>query len=60
MGTENRKAITVEVKIVSAATGKLILGPQKVKADADYDYVDPNSLRDVSRNVLLMGSSKST
>ncbi|NGX37814.1 MAG: hypothetical protein K1000chlam2_00977 [Chlamydiae bacterium] len=48
MGTENRKSITVEVSVVNGTTGKLILGPQKVKADADYDYVDPNSLRDVS------------
>ena len=48
VGTENRKAITVEVSVMNAATGKLILGPQKVKAEADYDYVDPNSLRDLS------------
>jgi len=48
IGIENRKDITVEVRVVNATTGKLILGPQKIKADADYDYVDPNSLRDLS------------
>lgn len=48
IGTENRKSISVEVSIVNATTGKLILGPQVIKADAAYDYDDPNSLQDVS------------
>ncbi len=48
IGTENRQAISVEISIVNATTGKLILGPQTIRADADYDYVDPNSLQDLS------------
>ena len=48
IGIENRKAITVEVKIVNTSTGDLILGPQKIKASATYDYDDPNSLFDLS------------
>ena len=48
VGHENRKSVTVEVRVINSTTGKLILGPQKVKAEADYDYIDPNSLQDVS------------
>ncbi len=48
MGTENRKAISVEVSVVNATTGKLVVGPQTVQADAEYDYADSNSLRDLS------------
>jgi len=48
IGTENRKEMSVEVSVISAATGKLIAGPQIIKADAEYDYVDPNSLQDLS------------
>ncbi|MBS0630099.1 MAG: hypothetical protein JSS30_07765 [Verrucomicrobia bacterium] len=48
IGTENRKEITVEVCVIDATTDKMIAGPQVIKADAMYDYVDPNSLRDLS------------
>lgn len=48
LGTENRKEITAEVCVVKTSTGELILGPQKIKASADYDYDDPNSLVDLS------------
>ncbi|NGX39654.1 MAG: hypothetical protein KR126chlam1_00987 [Chlamydiae bacterium] len=48
IGIENRETISVEVCVESARTGKCILGPQIVKARVDYDYADPNSLRDLS------------
>jgi hypothetical protein len=48
VGTENRKEIIVEVSVIDASTSRLIAGPQIIKADAQYDYVDPNSLRDLS------------
>lgn len=48
IGIENRKGINVEVSVENATTGKLVLGPQIIEADADYDYVDPNSLQDLS------------
>ncbi len=48
IGTENRKEIFVEFSVISAATGKLVVGPQTIRGQADYDYVDPNSLQDVS------------
>ena len=48
MGIENRKTISVEITIEDSQTGKCILGPQIIKAGADYDYDDPNSLQDLS------------
>lgn len=47
IGIENRKDITVEVKVVKTSTGDLILGPQKIKASSSYDYEDPNTLFDL-------------
>ena len=48
IGTENRKELAVEVSVISCCSGKTIIGPQTLKADASYDYVDPNSLQDLS------------
>lgn len=48
LGIENRKTITVEITVTSSATGEKIIGPQVIKASADYDYADPNSLADLS------------
>lgn len=48
IGIENRKDITVEVCLTDAATGELILGPQKLKAAVSYDYDDPTSPVDLS------------
>lgn len=48
IGIENRKTITVEVTLVSNATGCNLIGPQVVKADATYDYFDQNSLKDLT------------
>lgn len=48
VGIENRKTSTVEVTVLSAATGCRVLGPQVVRAHADYDYVDPNYIGDLA------------
>jgi len=48
MGIENRKAISVEITVVNTTTEKPILGPQILQASSDYDYVDSNSLQDLS------------
>lgn len=47
IGIENRRAITVEVSVVDCC-GNSVIGPQTIKAFADYDYVDSNSLQDLS------------
>jgi len=56
IGIENRKDITVEVKVVKTSTGEPVLGPQKIKASIDYDYDDPNSLLDLSVVNPFLGS----
>lgn len=47
-GIENRKTISLEVSVVNSATDALVWGPHIIKADATYDYVDSDSLVDLS------------
>jgi hypothetical protein len=48
IGTENRRTIIAVVTVIDPSTHTAVLGPQTVKADADYDYVDSNSIRDLT------------
>lgn len=48
VGDENRKALFVEVSVSERVSGKCILGPEIIQVDAVYDYVDDNSLKDLS------------
>lgn len=48
VGVENRKTLDVEISVVSGVTGKCVLGPEIVRSEAEYDYVDDNSLKDLS------------
>ena len=48
IGTENRETITVEVKLIDTYTQEIVLGPEVITASADYDYVDSNSIRDLT------------
>lgn len=48
VGIENRRHLTVEVKLIDSYTDKVLIGPVHVKARADYDYIDPNSVRDLT------------
>lgn len=48
VGTENRFTISAEVKLIDAYTDEVVIGPHVVKAHADYDYVDSNSIRDLT------------
>lgn len=47
LGTENRRTLIANVSLIDTYTNSTILGPQIVKAEADYDYVDSNSIRDL-------------
>ena len=47
VGTENRRAVTVQITLIDAYTEQTLLGPQIIHASADYDYVDQNSIRDL-------------
>jgi len=48
VGTENRLTASAEVKLVNSYTQEVILGPKVIRAYADYDYVDSNSIRDLT------------
>ena len=48
IGTENRRTIIALVTLIETSTHATVLGPQTVKADGDYDYVDSNSIRDLT------------
>jgi len=45
---ENRRLISAEVQLIHSATEEVLLGPLTVKADAEYDYQDPNSIDDLA------------
>lgn len=46
VGIENRKEIEVEVQVINATTDAVVWGPHVIRADATYDYTDPNVLRE--------------
>lgn len=48
VGVENRETISVEAKLIDVYTQQVILGPEIITASADYDYVDYNSIRDLT------------
>jgi hypothetical protein len=46
MATENRRNLTVEIQLLEG--DKVILGPLKITAAGEFDYVDVNSLQALS------------
>ncbi len=48
VGTENRRNLIVDVKLIDAYSQEVLIGPIQVKGRADYDYVDSNSIRDLT------------
>ena len=48
IGTENRRTILANISLIETYTHNAVFGPQTVKAYADYDYVDSNSIRDLT------------
>lgn len=48
IGTENRHTVTAEVKVIDTYTGEILLGPETIKGFTEYDYVDSNSIRDLT------------
>ncbi len=45
--TENRRSIAVDISVIHGKTQEVLLDPIRVTADVDYDYIDPNSLREL-------------
>lgn len=48
VGTENRRSMSVQITLIDAHTQEILLGPEIVSAHTDYDYVDSNSIRDLT------------
>ncbi len=48
VGTENRRTLSAQVTLVDAQTQKVLIGPEDISAMADYDYVDQNSIYDLT------------
>jgi hypothetical protein len=48
IGTENRETVNVEVTLTHAATQEVLFGPRLISASAEYDYVDSNSIKDLT------------
>ncbi len=45
---EERREVTLRLTLCDAVDGKIVYGPIDVKESSDYDFVDPDSLLDVS------------
>lgn len=48
MAEENRRTLTAQVTLTDTSTEEVVLGPLKITASTDYDYIDVNSLKTVS------------
>lgn len=44
---ENRRTATAQISLINSHTDELVLEPTSVFANLDYDYIDPNSIRDL-------------
>lgn len=56
VSNEERRFIEVEISLIEQATGKVVMGPEKVGVGVEYDFVDPESIPDV----LVTPSTEST
>ncbi|MES2121378.1 MAG: hypothetical protein V4492_01205, partial [Chlamydiota bacterium] len=48
VGTENRRTISAEMRLIDSYSRDILIGPQIVKGYSEYDYVDSNSIRDLT------------
>jgi hypothetical protein len=46
--TESRRTISASVILLNSATEEILFGPQIISANLDFDYVDGNSIRDLT------------
>jgi hypothetical protein len=45
--SESRRTVVAEVTLIDTCTEEIVLGPSKVTACAEYDYVNPDSVLDL-------------
>lgn len=48
VGTENRRTLSVQLSLIDGCTLETLVGPEVVTASTVYDYVDSNSIRDLT------------
>lgn len=48
MAVENRKSLTAEVSLLDGITDEVVFGPEKVQAHVEMDYINPDSIRDLT------------
>ncbi len=48
VGAMNARSLVAEVSVKDVMTEKMLWGPEKMYARADYDYIDPHSLHDLA------------
>lgn len=48
LGSENRRSIQAEVKLIDAYAGKVVAGPFLIQEEIDFDYVESSSIRDLT------------
>lgn len=48
VGREGRRSLTAEVTLYKGSSETIAEGPYKITVDADYDYVDGDSLQDLT------------
>ena len=48
MATEGRQVVIAEIKLIDINADKVIFGPYNVSADSEFDYVDQDSISDLS------------
>lgn len=47
IGTENRRELVVEISLINSRTETFVVEPTKVVAQAEYDYIDPESIKEL-------------
>jgi hypothetical protein len=48
MAQENRRSLTAQVTLTRGSTEEVVAGPFNISTSTDYDYIDVNSLKEVS------------
>ena len=48
MAEENRRTLTAQVTLTDTSTEKVVRGPVNISTSTDFDYIDVNSLKEVS------------
>lgn len=48
MPLENRRTMTAQITLTDTSTEEVVVGPVKISASTDFDYIDVNSLDTVS------------